>query len=178
MKANEYQARASSTYRRLLENGFFLILAIYGNWLVYIGTDTLDTARASERFVLWGLIPIFNFYVFYYAFVRIYEFTRMMTFVQADPEAGLLRMRNLWKKEAIVSAESIRAIEPVRPLPLTSGWKHLALVDDSGYKHIIHHNVEPLGKCMETIRSMCPNLKSVDYGGLDRHGLWTIRGKM
>ena len=178
MAIYDFSAALSGTYRRFIENVFYLAIVGYGHWMWW-GHDTSDIDDGfSELFVPYFLLPLSAIYAVYFAFVRIYEFTRMTTFVQADPEAGLLRMRNLWKKEAIVSAESIRAIEPVRPLPLTSGWKHLALVDDSGYKHIIHHNVEPLGECMETIRSMCPNLKSVDYGGLDRHGLWTIRGKM
>ena len=177
MAASEFSTRLSGSYRRFIENIVYLLIVAFGNWMWwdYDNSDIED--GFSEFFLPYFLLPVTSVYAVYFAFVRIYEFTHMMTYVQVG-DTGVIRMRNLWKKEVEVRAERIVRIEPVRPLPLTSGWKHLALVDESGYRHIIHHNIEPLGECMEAIRKICPNLKSVDYGGLDKHGLWTIRGKM
>ena len=177
MGISKYSARPASTWRLILADAVYIIMATCLNWIVYVDNRELEDRFTCGPSISLLFVPLLNLILSYQIAVRVYEFTRMMTYVQVG-DTGVIRMRNLWKKEVEVRAERIVQIEPVWPLPLTSGWKHLALVDESGYKHIIHHNIEPLGECMEAIRKICPNLKSVDYSGLDKHGLWTIRGKM
>lgn len=55
---------------------------------------------------------------------------------------------------------------------------NILLVAEDGHELEIHHNIDYLGDCIEDIRKRCPNLKMVDFKGLDNDPhIWSAGNK-
>ena len=55
---------------------------------------------------------------------------------------------------------------------------NILLLDRDGHELEIHHNIDHLGLCVEEIRKRCPNLKIVDYKGMDKiPAIWSAGNK-
>ncbi|HBS06493.1 MAG TPA: hypothetical protein DEA96_16105 [Leptospiraceae bacterium] len=85
---------------------------------------------------------------------------------------------NFQGKRISMAWQEIVAIAPTKRFPLSNAPAHLRLIRADGTDVIIHHNLEPLVECVHEIEQRSPNLKSIDYGGLDRTRYGTEANKL
>lgn len=86
---------------------------------------------------------------------------------------------NLWKQPKYLNLLDIVAVRPAKKIPWSKLPPNLEFSSANGQTICIHSNIEPLGRCVESIVAKCPNLVAKDYGGLDKdERIWSGEDKL
>lgn len=105
------------------------------------------------------------------------EFFQCSFFVEVGDEE--VTGYNLWKQPKSLKLLDIVAVQPAKKLPFSKLPPNLVFSNANGQKLYIHSNIEPLGECIEAIVMKCPNLRTKDYGELDKNAkIWSGENKM
>ena len=129
-----------------------------------------------ERIVPFGLLTGYLFFAVFSMRAEAFEFFHGHFRVELSPSA--LRAYNIRGRETQFEWDQIVTIKPTKTFFLSWSRVHLMIINTKGDTLVIHHNIEPLGECIAAIEKRCPNLESVDYGGLDKTDLWTETNKL
>ena len=86
--------------------------------------------------------------------------------------------RKLGGRSVLLATEAVTAIKPTQKYRGTGIAVHLRIQDDSNRSIVIHHNLDHLKECIETIIEVCPNLDQIDLGGLPNSYYWTAIDKI
>ena len=107
---------------------------------------------------------------------HIFEFQRCSFSIEFSD--SLVIARDIRGRVKELNWSEIMKIRPSKKFLLSWEPIHLIIETKEGKEIILHHNIGPLGECVHEIEQRSPNLKSIDYGGLDRTRYWTETSKL
>lgn len=172
MNSRCFQATWAGSYRRLFVVSFWIFCTLFILVIEPLFLSSLYNRRhpEDEESMQWlriFMIGLACFYILPRVIVPMSaEFWRscFTVAVTDDTVIGL----NLWKQEFRVALVDVVEIQP-EPASrfLRSAHPGIDLVTARGERLRLHPNIEPFGECVEYIRTRCPNLRKVDYGGIN-----------
>ena len=149
-------------------------LALSGLFL--IRPEIIEFESFSRRVLLWCLFILYLVSSGFSIRAEVFEFLHASIRVELSPNH--LTTFGLFGKQFTLAWEDVILIRPSEKFMLSWEKVHLIIEDKYGKQVVLSHNIEPLGECIKAIEARCPNLESVDYGGLDKTALWTERNKL